>query len=112
MKKLSVLSFLLALIAAGVSAVALYMASPKGLQNTLVKNPDVLLEAGKAVEKAMQEEALAKQQEAMKKAEETIMENIELFNNDKNAPFTGPEREFPPVWTKPPLTLPRLILYS
>lgn len=88
MKKLT---FLMALVALVLSGVALYKSSPAGVERTLVNNPRMLLNASSAVEQLLQEEAIAKQQEAARSAETAIQENIEVFNNDENTPFTGPK---------------------
>ena len=73
------------------SGAALYMSSPAGLERTMVNNPRMLLNASSAVEQLLQEEAVAKQQEAARTAETAIEENIELFNNAENDPFVGPK---------------------
>ena len=88
MKKLT---FLMALVALVMAGAALYMSSPAGVERTLVNHPRMLLNASTSVEKLLQEEAIAKQEEAAKSAETAIQENIEVFNNDENTPFAGPK---------------------
>ncbi len=91
MNKLSVISFLFSLVAMALAAVAVYFSSARGIEQTLVKDPQILLNASKSVEKVLQEEAIAKQEEAARKAEKTILDNIEAFNNDPASPFVGPK---------------------
>lgn len=84
-------SFLLSLVSLAFSVAAILLVSPKGLKQTMVKNPDILIEAGEAAQAYAQEYYENKQQEHMKKVEETIRENIDAYNNDPTAPFVGPE---------------------
>ena len=88
---MKVVSFLFSLVAMAVAGAALYQSSPKGLEKTLSGDPQILLNASKSVEKALQEEARAKQEEAARQAEESIVKNLEAFNNDESVPFTGPK---------------------
>jgi len=88
---MKILNFLLAVVALVVAGAAFYQSTPKGVEKTLVNNPKMLLNASSAVEKLLQEEAVVKQEAAAKSAENAIKENIDLFNNDANTPFTGPK---------------------
>lgn len=90
MKKLSVVSFVFALVAMVLSGAAVYMSSPKGVEKTLVSNPKILISAGEAVEKEMRAAEAERQAKAREEAQVAIAENIEQFNNDPLTPFTGP----------------------